>query len=45
MKPGNAENSKINGEWSKHVRWFGKKVTAKIRRAEDKKNIKKNLEV
>lgn len=38
--PGNAANSKLNGEWAKHVRSFWKKLTAKKRRAAGKKIIK-----
>ena len=38
--PGNAENSKLNGEWGHHARKWGKKMTAKIRRRQDKKIIK-----
>ena len=35
---GNAANSKLNGEWGKHVRW--KRQTSKLRRLYDKKIIK-----
>jgi hypothetical protein len=38
--PGNSENSKLNGEWAKHVRSVWKKLTAKKRRAAGKKIIK-----
>lgn len=38
--PGNAENSKLNKEWAKHVRHFGKKRTAKKRRSVSKKIIR-----
>lgn len=37
---GNAQNSKLNGEWAKHVRRKWKKQTSKIRRNHDKKIIK-----
>lgn len=36
---GNAENSKLNGEWAKHVRRWGKKFTSGKRRMNDKKII------
>lgn len=38
---GHKENSHLNGEWAGHVRRFGKKLTAKIRRNVDKKIIRK----
>ena len=38
---GHKENSFLNGEWAGHVRRFGKKWTAKIRRNADKKIIRK----
>jgi hypothetical protein len=34
---GNAANSKLNGEWAKHVRGSWKKHTSKLRRQQDKK--------
>lgn len=37
---GNAENSKLNGEWAKHVRRGSKKSTSGKRRVNDKKIIK-----
>jgi len=41
LRVGHKENSFLNGEWAGHVRKFGKKWTAKIRRNVDKKIIKK----
>jgi len=41
LRVGHKENSFLNGEWAGHVRKFGKKWTAKIRRNVDKKVIKK----
>jgi hypothetical protein len=41
IRVGNKENSFLNGEWAAHVKAFGKKFTAKKRRAVDKKEIKK----
>lgn len=38
---GNKINSFLNGEWAKHVRWFGKRETAGIRRMESKEIIRK----
>ena len=43
IRPGNAENSKINGEWAKHVRKWGKKFTSGIRRMLSKKIIRNEL--
>ena len=40
---GHKENSFLNGEYAGHVRRFGKKITAKIRRGVDKKTIKNDL--
>jgi hypothetical protein len=40
LRVGHKENSFLNGEWAGHVRKFGKKWTAKIRRNVDKKIIK-----
>jgi len=40
---GHKENSFLNGEYAGHVRRFGKKWTAKIRRNVDKKVIKNDL--
>ena len=40
LRVGHKENSFLNGEWAGHVRKFGKKWTAKIRRNVDKKVIK-----
>jgi len=41
---GHKENSFLNGEYAGHVRRFGKKLTAKIRRGVDKKVIKKDID-
>ena len=43
--PGNAANSKLNGEWCKHARPWGKKMTSKIRRNMDKKIIKELIKI
>lgn len=43
LRVGNKENSFLNGEWAGHVRNWGKKFTAKIRRNMDKKIIRKEL--
>lgn len=40
---GNKQNSILNGEWAKHVRRFGKKLTSGIRRARSKDIIRKEL--
>ena len=40
---GNAENSKLNGEWAKHVRGKIKRYTTKVRRSVDKKIIRQTL--
>lgn len=45
---GNKQNSFINGEWAKHVRRSGKKITAHLRRQllkrDTQKQIKNNYE-
>jgi len=41
LRVGHKENSYLNGEWAGHVRKWGKKWTAKIRRNVDKKVIRK----
>ncbi len=43
LRVGHKENSFLNGEWAGHVRKWGKKWTAKIRRNVDKKVIKKEI--
>lgn len=43
LRVGHKENSYLNGEWAGHVRKFGKKWTAKIRRNVDKAVIKKEI--
>ena len=37
---GNKQNSILNGEWAKHVRWWYKRHTAGRRREKDKQIIK-----
>jgi hypothetical protein len=44
IRPGNKQNSYLNGEWAKHVRRTGKKITAGIRRNVDKIIIRKDIE-
>jgi len=41
LRVGHKENSYLNGEWAGHVRKWGKKWTAKIRRNVDKRVIRK----
>lgn len=41
---GNRINSGINGEWAAHVRSFGKRLTAGLRRLESKKIIREETE-
>ena len=36
-------NAGLNGEWKNHVRKIGKKITAGIRRAWDKRIIRRDL--
>jgi hypothetical protein len=43
IRVGNKENSFLNGEWSGHVRKSWKRVTSKLRRAENKKILSKEL--
>jgi hypothetical protein len=43
IRVGNKQNSILNGEWAGHMRAWGKKVTAKIRRNVDKKVIRQEL--
>jgi hypothetical protein len=40
---GNKQNSIINGEWAKHVRWWYKRYTAGRRREKDKQIIKEEV--
>lgn len=40
MRTGNKENSILNGECATHVRKWGKKFTASLRRTQNKKIIK-----
>jgi hypothetical protein len=44
MRVGNKINSAMNGEWCKHARPSGKKFTARLRRAEDKKVVLTGLQ-
>jgi hypothetical protein len=43
MRKGNKQNSILNGEWAKHMRKWGKFMTAKIRRNVDKKVIREEI--
>ena len=43
LRVGNKANSLLNGEWAKHMRKWGKFVTAKARRNVDKKTVKKEI--
>ena len=43
LRVGNKQNSFLNGEWAGHVRGWGKRFTAKIRRTVDKKVIRQEL--
>jgi len=43
LRVGHKENSFLNGEWAGHVRKWGKKFTAKIRRNVDKKVIREEV--
>ena len=43
LRVGNKKNSFLNGEWAGHVRAWGKKFTARLRRAEDKKIIRQEV--
>jgi hypothetical protein len=36
VRPGNKQNAGLNGEWAAHVRRWGKRMTAGLRRAKDK---------
>lgn len=38
IRPGNKQNSALNGEWAAHVRKDGKKITSGLRRAKIKKD-------
>lgn len=42
-KVGSAPNSKLNGEWAKHVRGQWKRLTSRLRRNEAKKIIRETL--
>jgi hypothetical protein len=43
MKPGNKQNALLNGEWAKHVRNWGKKITSGKRRMRDQELIRELL--
>ena len=43
LRIGNKQNSLLNGEWAGHVRKWGKRFTAKIRRMKNKETIIKEL--
>lgn len=42
-KVGHAQNSKLNGEWGKHVRKFWKKLTSRKRRLRDRQIIREEI--
>lgn len=44
IRPGHSQNSKLNGEWGKHVDPWMKKVTSGKRRCEDREIIREELE-
>lgn len=44
VRVGNKRNSVLNGEWAGHVRKWMKRVTSGIRRQDDKKVIRKEIE-
>ena len=41
---GNKQNSFLNGEWTRHAKKWGKKLTAGLRRSFLKKDLRKRLE-
>ncbi len=43
IRPGNAANSKLNGEWARHVRPFFKRITSGIRRLDGKASIREAM--
>lgn len=43
IRPGNKQNSALNGEWAAHVRRSYKKVTSGKRRSKDKELIYNEL--
>ena len=43
IRVGNKQNSFLNGEWCKHMKKFGKRFTAGIRRNVGKEIIRKEL--
>lgn len=43
IRKGNSENAKLNGEWGKHVRADGKKITSGKRRMANKEIIREEL--
>ena len=43
VRVGNKQNSFLNGEWCKHMKKFGKRLTAGIRRNVDKQEINNGL--
>lgn len=43
IRKGNSANSKLNGEWGKHVRADGKKITSGKRRMANKEIIREEL--
>jgi len=43
IRPGNKQNSGLNGEWLTHARRSLKKATSRIRRFHDKQEIKEGI--
>lgn len=43
IRPGNKQNSYLNGEWATHGRPWGKRRAARKRRMLDKKIIKQEM--
>ena len=44
IRVGNKQNAGLNGEWAGHVRKWGKRFTAGIRRMKSKLIVRKELE-
>lgn len=45
LRVGHAANSKLNGEWSGHVKKWMKKVTSGKRRIKDREIIREEIEL
>lgn len=45
LRVGHKKNSCLNGEWAQHTRRDGKKRTSGLRRLQDKKIIREELEM